>query len=265
MNIVNGNKHIARKRFGQHFLKDAQILQRIVTAFAPRNDQNLVEIGPGLGALTTALLERINRLTVIEVDRDLAAFLRGQFTPDKLTVLEMDILKCDLSGIKRLHPDKPLRLIGNLPYNISTPLIFHLLKQVDLLEDMMFMLQREVALRLTAKPGNKNYGRLTVMTSLELDCECLIDVPPTAFDPPPKVESTVVHLRPKTSQNANFDRNHLNQLVTAAFGQRRKTLRNSLENLVTGSQFKAANVDSSLRAESLSLQAYIRLSNACLN
>lgn len=262
MNIVNGNKHIARKRFGQHFLTDAQILQRIVTAFAPRNDQNLVEIGPGLGSLTTALLERINRLTVIEVDRDLAAFLRGQFTPDKLTVLEMDILKCDLSTIKRLHPDKPLRLIGNLPYNISTPLIFHLLKQVDLLEDMMFMLQREVALRLTAKPGNKNYGRLTVMTSLELDCECLIDVPPAAFDPPPKVESTVVRLWPKTVKNTDFDKAHLNRLVTAAFGQRRKTLRNALGTLVTSAQYKVAEIDSSQRAETLSPDDYIRLCNA---
>jgi 16S rRNA (adenine1518-N6/adenine1519-N6)-dimethyltransferase len=140
-----------------------------------------------------------------------------------------------------------------------------LLEQVDLLEDMMFMLQREVALRLTAKPGNKNYGRLTVMASLELDCECLIDVPPTAFDPPPKVESTVVRLRPKKVKNTDFDKANLNRLVTAAFGQRRKTLRNALGALVTSAQFKVAEIDSSQRAETLSPDDYIRLCNASFN
>lgn len=255
--------HIARKRFGQHFLKDERVLQKIVSVFLPKEDQNIVEIGPGLGALTNVLLDRIDHLSAIELDRDLVKHLKQQYYADRISIYEMDVLQCDLSKIERSNEAKALRLIGNLPYNISTPLIFHLLDQLDQIEDMLFMLQKEVALRLAAKPGNKHYGRLTVMTSLRADCECLIDVPPDAFDPPPKVESTVVQLKPKKSLQQDFDLDHLRKLVTAAFGQRRKTLRNALSSLVTIQQFKDAELDPSLRAESVSPDMFVRLSNIC--
>lgn len=262
MKSDNRKPHIARKRFGQHFLKDERVLEKIVSVFLPKDDQNIVEIGPGLGALTSVLLSRIDHLSAIELDRDLVKRLKQQYPADRLSIYEMDVLQCDLSKIKRSNEAKELRLIGNLPYNISTPLIFHLLGQLDQIEDMLFMLQKEVALRLAAKPGNKHYGRLTVMTSLQADCECLIDVPPDAFDPPPKVESTVIQLKPK-SQPEEFDIDHLKKLVTAAFGQRRKTLRNALSSLVTIQQFKDAELDPSLRAESVSPEKFVHLSNIC--
>lgn len=258
------NPHIARKRFGQHFLKDERILQKIVSVFSPKNGQNIVEIGPGLGALTSVLLDRVNHLSAIELDRDLVKHLKQQYRADRLSIYEMDVLQCDLSRIKRPNELKALRLIGNLPYNISTPLIFHLLDQLDQIEDMLFMLQKEVALRMAAKPGTKQYGRLTVMTSLQVDCECLIDVPPSAFDPQPKVDSTVLRLKPKTSLKLNFNKNHLSRLVTAAFGQRRKTLRNSLKTLVTNDEFRAANIDPSLRAELITPEGFVRLSEVCV-
>ena len=263
MRPANQTKHIARKRFGQHFLKDPRILDRIISAFAPNNQQNIVEIGPGLGALTTALLERVDHLTAIELDRDLATRLRQKFSPNQLTVLEMDILNCDLSKLQKTEETKLFRVIGNLPYNISTPLIFHMLDQIDQIEDMFFMLQKEVALRLSAEPGSKHYGRLSVMTSLEVSCERLIHVPPEAFDPPPKVESTVVHLTPKPKPNAVFKNSCLKLLVKTAFGQRRKTLRNALKGVVTSEEFAAAKIDPSLRAESISPDEFVRLSEIC--
>ncbi|MGI9319193.1 MAG: 16S rRNA (adenine(1518)-N(6)/adenine(1519)-N(6))-dimethyltransferase RsmA, partial [bacterium] len=177
---------------------------------------------------------------------------------------QMDVLQCDFSKIKRAMSEKPLRIIGNLPYNISTPLIFHLLDQLGEIEDMLFMLQKEVALRLAAKPGSRHYGRLSVMTSLEIDCECVLDVPPSAFEPPPKVDSIVIRMRPRKTRQEKFDKYHLSKLVTAAFGQRRKTLRNALKSVVTNDQFEFAEIDSSLRAESISPEDFIRLSNACL-
>ena len=255
--------HIARKRFGQHFLKDERVLQKIVSVFSPKNDQNIVEIGPGLGALTNALLDQINHLSAIELDRDLVNHLKQTYSADRLTIYEMDVLQCDLSKIKKSNETRALRLIGNLPYNISTPLIFHLLGQLNQIEDMLFMLQKEVALRLAAEPGNKHYGRLTVMTSFQADCECLINVPPDAFDPPPKVESTVIRLAPKKRPQKEFNLDHLEKLVTAAFGQRRKTLRNSLKTLVTNEEFRAANIDPSLRAELISPEGFVRLSEVC--
>ncbi len=256
-------QHRPRKRFGQHFLKDSRVLHRIAKLLVPREGQNLVEIGPGLGALTSVLLEQVSHLTVIELDRDLTPLLRNRYSEEQLTILQQDILQCDLSQIHRRNSEVGLRLIGNLPYNISTPLIFHLLEQAELIEDMLFMLQREVAMRLAAKPGTKQYGRLTVMTAIDLDCECLFDVPPEAFDPPPKVESTIIRIWPKANRRTDFDRGLLNTLVTSAFAQRRKTLRNALGKLVSAEQFQLATIEPSLRAESISPEDFIRLAQVC--
>ncbi len=230
-----------------------------MNVFAPRDNQNLVEIGPGLGALTALLLARTKQLTVIELDRDLVPILRKRYSEQQLTIHQMDILQCDLATIHRHRTDQGLRLIGNLPYNISTPLIFHLLDQIDLIDDMLFMLQKEVALRLAAKPGSKQYGRLSVMTALDLECECVFDVSPEAFDPPPKVASTIIKIWPKADRCTDIDRRVLNNLVTSAFAQRRKTLRNALGKMVTGEQFEMACIDPSLRAEAISPADYIRL------
>lgn len=251
--------HVARKRFGQHFLRDSHVLERIINAFAPRNDQNLVEIGPGLGALTFPLLERVKQLTVIELDRDLAERLRQKFLPDRLTIRQMDVLNCTLSDIERHHADKGLRLIGNLPYNISTPLIFHLLAQRQCIEDMVFMVQREVALRLAAEPGSKQYGRLSVMAALSLESDYLFDVPPEAFDPPPRVDSTVIRLVPRSDGIDAGTIPAISKIVSAAFGQRRKTLRNSLAGLIDQPLFEAAGIEPSLRAEALTPAQFVSL------
>ncbi len=252
---------VPRKRFGQHFLKDPAVLERIVAAFSPSDHDCIIEIGPGTGALTKCLLARVDSLTAIEMDRDLVKFLEKNHNPETLKVIQADALRLDFSSI---HADraaaKKIRIIGNLPYNISTPLLFHLLEFIDHIEDMVFMVQKEVALRLSARPGGKNYGRLSVMSNLALECHCLFDVPPRAFYPPPKVQSTLVHLVPNPSRHpidhpARFDR-----VVKNAFSQRRKTLRNSLASLVTEKQFERAQVDPSLRAENLSPEQYIALS-----
>ena len=237
----------------------------MISVFAAGNRQNIVEIGPGLGALTSALLEKIDHLTAIELDQDLAATLRQQFSADRLTIHEMDVLNCDFSKLRKDEEGKLFRVIGNLPYNISTPLIFHLLDQIDQIEDMFFMVQKEVALRLSAGPGSKQYGRLSVMTSLELNCDIVIHVPPDAFDPAPKVDSTVVHLVPKQRSHATITTPHLKDLVKTAFSQRRKTLRNALKGMVTSEDFAVANIDSSLRAEVISPDDYVKLSKVCSN
>jgi 16S rRNA (adenine1518-N6/adenine1519-N6)-dimethyltransferase len=256
------NRVIPRKRFGQHFLKDKNVLDRIVERFAPGDNQIIAEIGPGTGALTERLLDRVNHLTAVELDRDLAAALQRKHPPERLTVIQEDILNFN---IRSLLPDDgvahKVRLIGNLPYNISTPLLFHLLKSVDHVEDMVFMLQKEVAQRLSAAPGSKIYGRLTVMAALKLECHPLFDVPPEAFDPPPKVDSTVLHLTPRIQNREIRNQNRLDEIVRCAFSQRRKTLRNSLQNVVNDAQFEAAGIDSSRRAETLSVQEFIGLGN----
>lgn len=254
-------KHRARKRFGQHFLTDPDILQRIAAAFSPRDQQNLVEIGPGLGALTEVLLGRADHLTVIELDRDLASRLSRRYSSDRLSVHQMDILQCELSDLPRRNPTKNLRLIGNLPYNISSPLLFHLLRHINVIDDMLFMLQKEVALRLTAEPGSKNYGRLSVMTQIDLQSELLFHVPPAAFDPPPRVDSSIIRLWPRTDP-LEVERDRLSKIVTAAFGQRRKTLCNALSQVVSLDQFEIAAVAPGSRAEALSLEDFIRLANA---
>ena len=234
--------------------------------------QLILEIGPGTGALTKRLLERVKHLTAVEFDRDLVAKLGRKYDASRLTVIESDILNFNIESLLPNQIDKPtlwqrnqVRLIGNLPYNISTPLLFHLLKSVVHIHDMVFMLQREVAQRLSATPASKAYGRLSVMVALELDCQCLFDVPPTAFNPPPKVESTVLRLTPKPASRVLskviHDRARFNEIVKLAFSQRRKTLRNSLQQQVSLDQFEAAQIDCTQRAENLTVEQFIRLSN----
>jgi len=185
-------KHLARKRFGQHFLNDDAVIEAIVDAIDPRPGEALVEIGPGLGAMTDPLVERSGRLTVIELDRDLAARLRRR---PELAVIESDVLKVDFSALAEAA-GQPLRVVGNLPYNISTPILFHLLDHVAQVRDQHFMLQKEVVERMAAAPGSKDFGRLTVMLQWRYDIESVLDVPPEAFDPPPRVESAVVRMQP---------------------------------------------------------------------
>ncbi len=263
-NAVSG--HVPRKRFGQHFLHDQRVLDRIAAVAVAGSPPNLLEIGPGLGALTAELLARVPHLVAVELDRDLSAGLANRYPEGQLKLYQMDILRCELDTLERPDPGKPFRVVGNLPYNISTPLIFHLLDQLQLIESMVFMVQKEVALRLTATPGSKAYGRLTVMAALDLDSTILFDVPPEAFDPPPRVESSVIQLLPRRVEDRESDgsgvpRNLVARLVTAAFAQRRKTLRNTLSGMVTAAQFDSVGIDPSLRAEALSPKDYLRLSS----
>jgi 16S rRNA (adenine1518-N6/adenine1519-N6)-dimethyltransferase len=215
--------HIARKRFGQHFLADDSVIDGIVRQIDPRPGQALVEIGPGLGALTGPLLERCAALTVIELDRDLAAGLRRRVG---LSVIEADVLKVDFSALASSAGQK-LRVVGNLPYNISTPILFHLLAFTDHVVDQHFMLQKEVVQRICAAPGNKDYGRLSVMLQWRYQMESVLDVPPEAFEPPPRVDSAVVRMLP-LALDETVDGQKLSALVTLAFSQRRKILRGTL-------------------------------------
>ncbi len=259
-------KTVPRKRFGQHFLNDSQVLDRMIRAFSPQNDQVILEIGPGTGALTERLLEPVDHLVAVELDRDLAALLTRKFDSRKLTVIQQDVLTLDIGALCVDHatatPTRKIRVIGNLPYNISTPLLFHLINNAGLITDMMLMLQKEVALRLSAGAGSKHYGRLSVMAGLAMRCECLFDVGSESFTPPPQVMSTVVRLHPESIRHRVNDSRRLNHIVRQAFSQRRKTLKNSLKNLVSESQFVNAGIDSSLRAEKLSIEQFIALSNA---
>ena len=219
-------KHIARKRFGQHFLVDTALLDRIVRGIDPRPGEAIVEIGPGLGAMTDPVVARCEKLTVVELDRDLAARLRKR---PELTVVESDVLRVDFTALAAqcAAPGQKLRVIGNLPYNISSPILFHLLDHVDVIEDQHFMLQKEVVDRMASGPGSKDYGRLSVMLQWRYDIESLLDVPPEAFDPPPRVDSAVVRMTP-LAQAPAIDVRLLGELVASAFSQRRKLLRHSL-------------------------------------
>ncbi|WP_338416550.1 16S rRNA (adenine(1518)-N(6)/adenine(1519)-N(6))-dimethyltransferase RsmA [uncultured Sphaerotilus sp.] len=222
-------KHIPRKRFGQHFLTDGAVLSAIVRAIDPRPGEALVEIGPGMGAMTDPIVECCEHLTVVELDRDLAARLRKR---PELTVIESDVLKVDFREVARLAQATygeahKLRVVGNLPYNISSPILFHLLDFVDVVEDQHFMLQKEVVDRMAASPGKKDFGRLSVMLQWRYDIESLIDVPPECFDPPPRVNSAVVRMTPLRHPPA-VDVALLSELVAVAFSQRRKMLRNTL-------------------------------------
>jgi len=248
--------HQARKRFGQHFLTDQSVIEAIVDAIAPQPGQALVEIGPGLGAMTGPLLARCGRLTVIELDRDLAVRLRRE---PRLDVIEADVLKVDFAALGRAA-GRPLRVVGNLPYNISTPILFHLLGAVDHVADQHFMLQKEVVDRMAAAPGGKDYGRLSVMLQWRYDIENVLDVPPEAFDPPPRVDSAVVRMQPLPAPEG-VEPKLLSELVTVAFSQRRKVLRNTLGRWMDE---RGAKVDFDLqrRAEEVPVAEYLALTRA---
>jgi 16S rRNA (adenine1518-N6/adenine1519-N6)-dimethyltransferase len=248
--------HQPRKRFGQHFLVDTAILDAIVAAIDPRPGQALVEIGPGLGALTRPLLERCERLTVIELDRDLAARLRRHAS---LEVIEADVLTVDFAALAAARECK-LRVVGNLPYNISTPILFHLLDAADRIVDQHFMLQKEVVRRMAAGPGGKDYGRLSVMLQWRYHIESVLDVPPQAFEPPPRVDSAVVRMVPWPAP-APLDRPLLEELVAAAFSQRRKLLRHSLGRWLEARAFSAP-FDLQRRAEEVPVAEYVALAQA---
>jgi 16S rRNA (adenine1518-N6/adenine1519-N6)-dimethyltransferase len=245
--------HQARKRFGQNFLTDGGVIDSIVRAIDPRPGQAMVEIGPGLAAMTQPLVERLGHLTVIELDRDLAARLRKHA---QLTVIESDVLKVDFAS----QLPAPLRVVGNLPYNISSPILFHLLPFADRVVDQHFMLQKEVVDRMAAGPGTKDYGRLTVMLQWRYDIEALFDVPPESFDPPPRVMSAIVRMTP-WAQAAALDPKLLEELVASAFSQRRKLLRHSLGRWLEARNF-SGEFDLQRRAEEVPVAEFIALAQA---
>lgn len=252
--------HKARKRFGQNFLQDHNIIYSILSSIQASLGEHWVEIGPGLGALTTPLLQEKVLLDVVELDRDLVAVLENKFSDyDNFTIHSADALNFDFAALAKNN--NKLRIIGNLPYNISTPLLFHLLKSAYCIDDMHFMLQKEVVDRICAGPGSKKYGRLSVMIQYYCEAELVFDVPPESFDPIPKVMSSIVRLMPyKTPQVEIDDIKKLNKVVTTAFSQRRKTLSNSLKKLISVDQISALGIDASLRAESISLEEFAKLS-----
>ena len=254
--------HRPRKRFGQHFLTDDFIINQIISDIAPKPTDNLIEIGPGLGAITEPLIKQCQKLTVIELDRDVIPPLTRRCEPHgDLTVVQADAMKIDLSTLRRTN--EPMRIVGNLPYNISTPILFHLLEYRSQIIDMHFMLQKEVVDRLCASPGNKDYGRLSVMVQRFCDTTYLFDVPPECFDPPPKVNSAVLRITPFTnSPYPPIDNALFATVVNLAFQQRRKTLRNALKRLITEKTFEAAGVDPQSRAEQLSVDDFV---NICIN
>ncbi len=249
-------RHLPRKRFGQHFLTDGSVIDDIVAAIAPQPDQALLEIGPGLGALTLPLVERCQRLTVVELDRDLAARLRRN---PALEVIEADVLSLDVAALATLRSRK-LRLVGNLPYNISTPILFHLLPAAGSVQDQHFMLQKEVVARMAATPSNKDYGRLSVMLQWRYHIEALFEVPAQAFEPPPRVVSAVVRMLPWPAPPP-VDAAVLEELVRVAFSQRRKLLRHSLGRWLEEQRF-GGGFDLQRRAEEVPVAEYLALAQA---
>ena len=247
--------HRARKRFGQNFLHSESVIRRIIGSIAPGRDDRVVEIGPGLGALTAPILKRVDRLDVVELDRDLIAGLPARLGhPDNLMIHQADALKFDF---RALAGNAQLRIIGNLPYNISTPLLFHLLDQSDVVTDMHFMLQKEVVDRLAASAGTRGRGRLGVMTQARADVSALFGVPPDAFTPAPKVESAIVRIVPRTLSNTQRALlPFLEKVVRAAFGQRRKTLKNTLKRLLDAHELQDLDIDPDRRAETLSREEF---------
>ena len=256
-------KHIPRKRFGQHFLADRGIIDAIVDAIDPQPGDHMLEIGPGLAALTQPLVERLGHLTVIELDRDLAQRLRQH---PQLTVVESDVLKVDFAQFQPAATDaiaaapRKLRVVGNLPYNISTPILFHLLDAVALVQDQHFMLQKEVIDRMVAAPATSDYGRLTVMLQWRYAMENVLFVPPESFDPPPRVDSAVVRMLPRTDPAA-VDVKLLSEIVQVAFSQRRKIMRHTLGKWLTDKGF-AGEFDVQRRAEEVPVDEYIALALA---
>lgn len=252
--------HQARKRFGQNFLHDPGVIERIVRSIHPQANDNLVEIGPGLGALTEELLAVNPRLQVVELDRDLIPILRTKFfNYPEFRIREADALKFDFS---ELAGNGPLRIVGNLPYNISTPLIFHLLEQAGVVKDMHFMLQKEVVQRLAAGPGDNNYGRLGIMAQYFCRVQPLFEVGPGAFKPAPKVDSAIVRLVPhETLPHPARDLSMLQHVVRTAFNARRKTLRKSLGSLVSAEELQSLGINDGLRPENLGLPEYVAIAD----
>lgn len=250
-------KHIPRKRFGQNFLIDRQVIADIVSVIRPQADDLMVEIGPGLGAITQPLLKTLRHLHVVEIDRDIVTRLHREYSPERVTVHACDALKFDFASL-----GEGMRVVGNLPYNISTPLLFHLASHVALIRDMHFMLQKEVVERMVAEPSTPAYGRLSVMLQYYFSMENLLHVPPQAFSPAPKVDSAVVRMLPwKERPFPVCDKNLLGQVVTAAFSMRRKTLRNTLHGYLKTVDFEQLAIDPGLRAENLAVQDYVRIVN----
>ena len=258
-------KHIPRKRFGQNFLVDQQVITDIVNAVGALRQDCVVEIGPGLAALTGPLLGRLDRLHVVEIDRDIVARLQQRFSTAQLTIHQGDALAFDF-GALAAELGGPLKIVGNLPYNISTPLLFHLASFADQVIDMHFMLQKEVVERMVAAPGDSENGRLSIMLQYRFEMEWLLDVPPESFDPPPKVDSAVVRLSPRLAADRPpeltvADEELFAKVVLAAFGQRRKMLRNTLKELASEEQLVQAGIAPTARAEDLGVLDYVRLTN----
>lgn len=257
----------AKKRFGQHFLHDRSVINRMVSALALKPDDQVIEIGPGTGALTFPLLEKLSHLQLVEIDRDVIDWWRqqNQQIQDKLYIHTLDALQLDIPALRgdMDNPKNPqLRIVGNLPYNISTPLIFHLISHAAHISDMLFMLQKEVVDRMTAVPGTKDFGRLSVMVQYFCETEYLLKIGPGAFNPPPKVDSAVIYLKPRTEFSlVAQDTEILSSTVAQAFSQRRKTLRNTLKKLLSAEQIESLDIDPSQRAETLTVNDFVHLSN----
>lgn len=249
--------HKARKRFGQNFLVDDHVIANIIRAIRPMPDDNMVEIGPGLGALTRPLLGQLKRLHVVEIDRDIIARLKNDYPQDRLVIHEGDALKFDFAQLP-----SPLRIVGNLPYNISSPLLFHFAQYADRVADMHFMLQDEVVERMVARPSMPQYGRLSAMLQYRFEMEKLLDVPPQSFRPAPKVNSAIVRMIPLPHGQVPVHNERLYaELVAAAFGQRRKTLRNTLREFLAEADFARLGIDARLRAENLGVAEYALIAN----
>ena len=251
-----------RKRFGQNFLHDSFVIANIVKAINPAKDDHFIEIGPGLGAISAPLISKIAKLDAIEIDYDLIPKLSAKFKDqNNFTIHQADILKFDLLSI--IAQQTKVRVAGNLPYNISTPLLFKLINYINNIQDLHFMLQKEVAHRLIATPGNKNYGRLTIMMQYYFDIQLLLEVPASAFKPAPKVVSSFIRLIPKenSSRENIINQDLFSNIVTQAFNKRRKTIKNSLENFINYDDFIKLDIDPKLRPEQLSISDYIILSN----
>ena len=248
-------KHTPRKRFGQNFLQDQYIINQIIQCINPERGQKVVEIGPGLAALTKPLIAALQHLDVVELDRDIISFLQHNYTPEQLTIHEGDALKFDFS-----FANQPIRVVGNLPYNISTPILFYLANFSNI-QNMTFMLQNEVVERICAAPGSHAYGKLSVMLQYKFNCRKLLDVPPESFYPAPKVDSAIVRLTPRSDYAWDqVDERQLNLVVSTAFNQRRKTLANSLKTLFSSAELSACAINPQLRAENLSVATYVNLS-----
>ncbi len=251
--------HKAKKQFGQNFLINQNIIADILTEIAPQATDNMVEIGPGLGALTTPLLKRLNHLHVVEIDRDIITRLQNNYVASTLTIHAGDALQFDFANL-----DAPLRIVGNLPYNISSPLLFHFAQYRERITDMHFMLQNEVVERMVAEHDTPEYGRLSVMLQYRFDMEKLLDVPPDAFRPAPKVNSAIVRMIPRSAESILVKNEaHFSAVVATAFGQRRKTLRNTLRSYLNTEDFIALDIDPQRRAETLSVAEFIQLAAYC--